>query len=151
MSFFRRNFSGLKSINLGPDITISVLDNNGGTGGVISANAAYRINANAGTYSRVQTVTDPNSTTTVTYDWLRGQGGSLGGLFFVRATSISGDVPVGTLNTWLQTNANRTWYVTAGEDLALEGILLIEISSSSSASGIVDSHRVTLSATGGVP
>ena len=134
MSLFRRLSTSSTLVELGQDDVVS-------SSAITTAISTYRIDASVGTYSKVRT---GNINDTRTVKW--GRRGDFS-TYYVRATLVSGDTPSGTLNTWLQTNVNRSWSVTASGGLLVEGIIKVEISNRSDGSVILDSHQVTLSAT----
>jgi hypothetical protein len=135
MSFFRRSHGGsTKSVELGADISINSV-------GTTSASSTYRIDANAGTYTSIRAGSINVSST---FKWaFRGDFSA----FYVRAQSLAGSIPTGTLNTWLQTNTNRSWALFTTSGLADNGTILIEISNVSDGSVVLDSHVVTLDST----
>jgi hypothetical protein len=53
--------------------------------------------------------------------------GADGSDYEIRATHISGDVPVGTYDTWLQLNTARNWTLTENAVGTLSGVIFIEI------------------------
>lgn len=135
MSFFRRSGGGsTKLVELGADISINSV-------GTSSASSTYRIDANAGTYSSIRA---GSINQTVTFKW--GYRGDFSA-FYVRATSVGGSVPTGTLNVWLQTNTNRSWAISTVTGNADNGSILIEISNKSDGSVLLDTQVVTLDST----
>ena len=148
MSFFRRSGGGgsTKLVELGADIVISAFDNTS----PYNASSSYRIDANAGTYTKTEVGTPLSSSSTVKWG-IRGDYST----FYVRGTKITGpedpDVGSAANNTWLQTNTNRTWTISVASADAVQCTLLIEISNKSDGSVILDSHQVTLQATGSGP
>lgn len=149
MSFLRRGAGGTRDfiVNLGNNIDIQVGDV---TTSPFSANAAIRFNTN-GTFQAIRSdstgiLTQPSTIFSVSVPNLVANTN-----FYVRANLVSNTAtgtPVGTLDTWLQTSAARTWYVSVGSDDNQSGTLRIEVSKVSGGPP-VDGFLVTLDATGG--
>lgn len=141
MSLLRRLNVSSKAVELGADATISAFDD------VLPLNAiaSYTINNGLGTYTITKS---GNINTSTTVRWaFRGNYSN----YYVRATLISGTAPSGTLNSWLQTNVDRSWsHSTSTSDTTVECVIRIEISNSASGGVILDSHQVTIGATCGL-
>lgn len=150
MSFLRRAVNGTRDflVNLGNDFTISTQD----LTTPFTANAALRFNTN-GTFQKIETNSDgifaqPSTIFSVSVPNLVANTN-----FYVRANYISATnsiVPSGSAtDTWLQTNAPRTWYVIqTSESLSDQSILDIQVTTNPNGSPI-DRIRVVLSATTG--
>lgn len=76
------------------------------------------------------------STTFPTRPWHRSFMTSIGDVFWVRFTLVSGDVPVGTTGAWLQLNVDRAIYYQSIFGLR-SGTFTVEIASSSGGTPIV--------------
>lgn len=147
MTFIRRCPGKTRNFiaELGNNLNISVADL---TGTVYSANAAIRFNTN-GTFQAIRSdssgiLTQPATVFSVSKPNLVANTN-----FYVRANVVSGNgAIVGTTDSWLQTNADRTWYVSVGSNDNQVKTIRIEISKVSSGPP-VDGFLVTLDATGG--
>lgn len=150
MSFMRRGVSKTRNflVNLGDDFTVSILDNTS----PYSANAALRFNTN-GTFQKIETNSGGIVTQPITIFSVSNPNLIANTNFYVTANYISATnsiIPSGSAtDTWLQTSAARTWYVSVdGPDLSDQSILDIQVTTNPNGSPI-DRIRVTLSATTG--
>jgi hypothetical protein len=150
MSFLRRGGSKTKNslVYLGEDFTVAILDNTT----PYSANAALRFNTN-GTFQRIETNSGGIVTQPITIFSISKPNALANTDFYVRADYISATnsiVPSGSAtDTWLQTNAPRTWYaIETSADLSSQSILDIKITTNPNGSPI-DRIRVELRATTG--
>lgn len=146
MSFLRRGGAKTKNslVYLGEDFTVSILDNTT----PYSANAALRFNTN-GTFQRIETNSGGIVTQPITVFSISNPNVLANTSFYVRADYISATnsiVPSGSAtDTWLQTSAARTWYVSVGEGQSDQSILDIQVSTNSGGP-LIDRIRVVLSA-----
>ena len=146
MSFMRRGVSKTRNflVDLGDDFTISILDNTS----PYSANAALRFNTN-GTFQKIETNSGGIVTQPITIFSVSNPNLIANTNFYVTANYISATnsvIPSGSAtDTWLQTSAARTWYVSVGQGLSDQSILDIQVSTNPNGSPI-DRIRVTLSA-----
>lgn len=74
-----------------------------------------------------------------------------GAFYWIRATLVSGNIPGGTLNTWLQLNSDRQWSLSVSAPpfsfTSQSCVLTVEIATDAGGANIVETCTVTLDCT----
>jgi hypothetical protein len=100
------------------------------------------------TFGTTGTVTNTGTGSAIAKNWFV-PNSAVGASYWVRATLTSGDVPTsGTMNTWLQLNASRSWANAAAGGRNLDSFIKFEIASDAGGVNIVYTGTIEINADG---